>query len=282
MEHEILEINRRTQEHENAIAMRVTAVNIELVRRYVELTDRLDELGERVSSLDGGLQSSMATTTAMPSKDEDAIAVQEISPSNSGEFVDAESGSLIGQRDLVLRAISLDRVGPRLVRQLRTYRRRGQDLKDLIAPNFFLLRDFGRDQGWDSKGFRLQESSLWHPGKEWIYDLPVNAGTISGIEFAITTLFKAVIRNPVFDWAIWSADSTKLLREGKVVVQTDTALKPIDLPFAPLAVSTGMVRVRLFALPAVELFGIRTLEWRRLSKTRRVDEIRLFCRPIYR
>ncbi|WP_433766616.1 class I SAM-dependent methyltransferase [Pseudomonas putida] len=248
------------------VSKRVTAVNAELIRRDQAHGKKIGELEQAVAALRklwDERQSALGGTTA-PSADHVGTPVYDPAQSQ------------------VVRAMLWreHESGP-FSRRVRLFRQRAQNLAPLIAPNFEPLKQFGNCQGWIETGLRLQESELWRSGQEWIYDLPVDGGSLAGIRLALTTRFKPTVPTPLFEYAIWSADSTMTLARGQLIACGDLSLAPLMLHFAPINTVPGFVRVRLLGLPAVESLGIRTIEWRELTTLRRVRSRQLFAEPLY-
>ncbi|MFM0363164.1 class I SAM-dependent methyltransferase [Paraburkholderia sediminicola] len=260
------------------LAKRVTAVNAELIRRDQQQKARLDELEKTVASLRQHLKK-------QGSEPAEEVQIGEVGSDARPELpvvetvVDKRSSV---QRQAVHEALSREGAGEPLGRAIRLYRRRAQNLTSLIAPRFNSLKQFGERHGWIAQGLRLQESNLWRSGQEWIYDLPVENGSLAGLRLGVTTQFKPSASTPLFDCAVWSADSNSVLVHAKLTSRGDLSVEPIEIAFPPIDVARGFVRIRLLALPAVESLGIRTIEWRGLNVLRQVRKIHLFCEPIYR
>jgi SAM-dependent methyltransferase len=276
LETSLRDAQAQMQAERTSVATRITAVNTQLVKRYIEQNKKLDELQKALAQL----KEEMATKAEpVPSE---STAAPHVAVEPAATVLTAQDETVNADHRRIVRKLQLREHGDPLRRHARAYARRSQDLAPLIAPSFAAIKQFGLAHGWSGdEGFRLQESELWQDGQEWIYDLPVTEGELHGIEFAITTMFPSPMLRPVFGCAVWSADSSTLLAGGHVMINGDTSLEPLAARFAPVSVSNGMVRIRLVALPTVEWSGVRTLEWRRLTSLRQVREMRLFCRPLY-
>ncbi|MBN3791223.1 methyltransferase domain-containing protein [Burkholderia sp. Ac-20353] len=160
-------------------------------------------------------------------------------------------------------------------------RRRAQDLSTLIAPAFIPLKTYGEAHDLGGRGAVIQESELWQAGQAWIYDVPAEAGTITGLRLAITALSEPHAPTALFDCEVWSEDSAHVLASSPVVVSKDCGIRPVEVTFSNVAIPAGRIRVRLQALPGIEKFGIRMVEWRRLNLLRRVRSAHLYCEPLY-
>ncbi|NYH22315.1 class I SAM-dependent methyltransferase [Paraburkholderia bryophila] len=276
IERDVAERRQTSDADRTNVAKRVTAVNSELIRRDLAQQNRLAELEAAVARLQPHSAEQFGTTPHATA----ASAEGKLSPARAN---DAGAASPSGQQTQAVREIlSRERDGKNLTRLIRRYRRRAQDLTSLIAPNFESLKQYGDRQGWIARGLRLQESDLWHNGQEWIYDLPVETGSVVGIRLAITTQFKPTAPIPLFDCTVWSATTGTQLTGVKVAPYKDLAAEPMQLSFAPIDVTRGSISVRLVGLPAVETLGVRTIEWRGLTALRQVRSMYLFCEPVYK
>ncbi|WP_211609371.1 methyltransferase domain-containing protein [Paraburkholderia haematera] len=265
------------------IAKRITAVNTELIRRDQQQRSKFEELEKTVAQLQRHLEEpriaaeqaaqAAALTAAAPEPEHEPV------PQPVIETVFEEPHPL--QKQAVNAALSRESGGEPLSRAIRLYRRRAQNLTGLISPRFNSLKQFGERHGWITQGLRLQESNLWRSGQEWIYDLPVESGSLAGIRLAVTAQFTPSAQTPLFDCAVWSADSNNMLAGAKLTPRGDLSVEPVEISFTPIDVARGFVRIRLIALPAVEALGIRTIEWRGLNALRQVKKIHLFCEPVY-
>jgi SAM-dependent methyltransferase len=273
--------NHQTIEAEGALAAkRITAINTELVRRDQQQRSKLDELEETIAKLLERLKpsgevgdASNAAVTSPQAQADVAAVMQDVNA------IAVEPDPL--QKQAVGVALSREERGIFLSRAIRLYRRRAQNLTNLVSPRFSSLKKFGERSGWVAEGLRLQESNLWRNGQEWIYDVPVQSGSLTGMRLAVTALFVSPTPMPLFDFAVWSADSNKVLANAKLAPRGDLSIEPIEVQFSPVDVTRGFVRIRLLALPAVEALGIRTIEWRGLNALRQVKKVHLFCEPLY-
>jgi SAM-dependent methyltransferase len=276
------------------VAKRITAVNTELIRRDQQQRGKLEVLEKAVAQLQLQLEeqrkaaelqaAQAAELAALQAAERAAAAAQQPEPEPLPppvvEPVFEEPHPL--QKQAVHAALSREGGGEPLSRAIRLYRRRAQNLTSLISPRFNSLKQFGERHGWIAQGLRLQESNLWRSGQEWIYDLPVENGSLAGIRLAVTSQFAPSAPTALFDCAVWSADSNNLLAGAKLTPRGDLTVEPVEISFTPIDVAHGFVRIRLLALPAVEALGIRTIEWRGLNALRQVKKIHLFCEPVYR
>jgi SAM-dependent methyltransferase len=241
------------------IGKRITAVNTELIRRDHEHLQRAEEVERRLAALQSQVEG-RGKAAHVPS----LSTIPELMQSRQ-----------------VRVAISREHDGDLFTRRVRLYRRRAQDLTSSIAPNFVTLTDFGRRHGWGAGGARLQESELWCSGQEWIYDLPVDGRPIVGLRLALAAQFEPFEPTAVLNCRMWSADGSVVLADSDIRVNGGLSQGPIEFRFNQVEVSCGLVHIRLVGLPAVELLGIRTIEWRKLSIFRQVKCMRLCCEPIY-
>jgi SAM-dependent methyltransferase len=286
VERAVVDTNQAIEADGALVARRITAVNTELIRRDQQQRGKLEELEKAVAELQLHLdepRTAAEQAAALAAAKLTAAAAQpqaERVPALVIEPVFEEPQS--SQKQAVHAALSREGGREPLSRAIRLYRRRAQDLTSLISPRFHSLKQFGERHGWIAQGLRLQESNLWRSGQEWIYNLPVETGSLAGIRLAVTAQFAPSALTPLFDCAVWSADSNTLLAGAKLTPRGDLSVEPVEISFTPINVARGFVRIRLLALPAVEALGIRTIEWRGLNALRQVKKIHLFCEPVYR
>jgi hypothetical protein len=281
VERAVVDNYQAMEAHGTLIAKRITAVNTELIRRDQQQRSKLDELEKTVARsqlhLEAQHNEHAETVELAPKPESEGQAASLPSASEAGVFEPSAS-----QRQAVHAALSRECGGELVSRAIRLYRRRAQNLASLISPRFGSMKQFGERHGWVAEGLRLQESNLWRSGQEWIYDLPVEGGRLAGIRLAITAQFTPPVATPLFDCAVWSADSSTVLAAARLAPRGDPTVEPLQISFAPIDVARGIIRLRLLALPAVEVLGIRTIEWRGLNALRQVKKIHLFFEPVYR
>ncbi|OAJ51514.1 hypothetical protein A6V36_15935 [Paraburkholderia ginsengiterrae] len=305
VERAVVDTHQAIEADGTLVAKRITAVNTELIRRDQQQRGKLEELEKAVVQLqlhleEQRLAAEQAAAAAAQAAELAAAQAAELAAAQAAELAAAaqqpepesqpEPPAAIepvfeeppaSQKEAVHAALSREGGGEPLSRAIRLYRRRAQNLTSLISPRFNSLKQFGERHGWIAQGLRLQESNLWRGGQEWIYDLPVENGALAGIRLAVTSQFTPSAPTPLFDCAVWSADSNSVLAGAKLTPRGDLSVEPVEISFTPIDVARGFVRIRLQALPAVEALGIRTIEWRGLNALRQVKKIHLFCEPVY-
>ncbi|MFM0278452.1 class I SAM-dependent methyltransferase [Paraburkholderia sediminicola] len=275
-ERAIVDNHQAVQTDGTNVAKRITAVNSELIRRDQAQRSKLAELEATLARLQLRLEAHGGSAArAVP-----GLGAGELrAPYANGASAAAPISS---QLEAVRATLSREHGGKRLSRLIRRYRRRAQNLTHLIAPSFESLKQFGEQRGWIAQGLRVQESELWRSGQEWIYEMPVETGSIVGIRLAITTQFKPSSPIPMFDCTVWSANGGTQLSGVNLKPYRDLSSEPIEFSFAPIDVVRGSLSVRLVGLPEVEAFGVRTIEWRELNALRQVRTMHLFCEPVYK
>lgn len=300
VERAVVDTHQAIEADSTLVAKRITAVNTELIRRDQQQRGKLEELERSIAQMQRQLEEQRV---AAEQAAQAAAQAAELAAAQAAELAAAQAAAELAaaesepvppaviepvfeephplQKQAVHEALSREGGGEPLSRAIRLYRRRAQNLTSLISPRFNSLKQFGEQHGWIAQGLRLQESNLWRSGQEWIYDLPVESGLLAGIRLAVTAQFAPSAPTPLFDCAVWSADSNNLLAGAKLTPRGDLSIEPIEISFSPIDVARGFVRIRLLALPAVEALGIRTIEWRGLNALRQVKKIHLFCEPVY-
>ncbi|WP_431821604.1 class I SAM-dependent methyltransferase [Burkholderia sp. F1] len=279
---------RVLQEAAELTRKRIASVNAEMVRRDAEIHRALAEhmacmpaaighistgMQEQINQLQSATRSLRDHVDALVASDAlvDALADQPL-PAGAADAA---------MNWKVMAAMLAERNGNVVARGLRLFRRRAQDLSTLIAPAFAQLKAYGEAHDFGGHGVVIQESELWQAGQEWIYDMPVEAGRLAGLRLAITVLSAPRIPTILFNCELWSADSAAVLGTGPVVVSSECGIRPVHVTFASVTIPAGKIRVRLQALPGIENFGVRTIEWRRLNMLRQVRGMHLYCEPVY-